>query len=179
MSGIRLARAPRLPGLHSSHETNVRTYVVDQQGKSGVWFFSLDAANVAFVKVARAWYQLPYFRSAMALHKQDQDLAYTSQRRGAASASSKIEITRFFDQVSSEPGSLAHFLVERYALFAYSRGRLFSGEVRHPPYPLFQATIRSMSESLIKAAQIERPEDDPIVYYSPGVDVNVFGLTRR
>jgi uncharacterized protein YqjF (DUF2071 family) len=157
----------------------VRTYVVDQQGKSGVWFFSLDAANVAFVKVARAWYQLPYFRSAMLLHKRDHDLSYASERKGTTPAACKLEIVRSFDQVTSEPGSLAHFLVERYALFVYARGRLFSGEVRHPPYPLFDAKVRSLSESLVRAASILRSDEEPLAYYSPGVDVNVFGLTRR
>jgi uncharacterized protein YqjF (DUF2071 family) len=46
-------------------ETNVRTYATDRTGKSGVWFFSLDAARLLAVVGARAGYALPYFWARM------------------------------------------------------------------------------------------------------------------
>ena len=46
-------------------ETNVRTYVRDGEGRSGIWFFSLDAARLGAVAVARTTYRLPYFWSSM------------------------------------------------------------------------------------------------------------------
>ena len=46
-------------------ETNVRTYVRDAAGRTGIWFFSLDAARAGAVAVARTTYRLPYFWSAM------------------------------------------------------------------------------------------------------------------
>ncbi len=48
-------------------ETNVRTYVRDAAGRPGIWFFSLDAARLGAVAVARATYGLPYYWSAMRL----------------------------------------------------------------------------------------------------------------
>jgi uncharacterized protein YqjF (DUF2071 family) len=44
MSGIRLRFTPPLPWLSAFPELNVRTYVT-LDGKPGVFFFSLDAAN--------------------------------------------------------------------------------------------------------------------------------------
>ena len=44
---------PPYPGTSSFPELNVRTYV-KRDGKPGVWFFSLDAANALAVAVARA-----------------------------------------------------------------------------------------------------------------------------
>jgi uncharacterized protein YqjF (DUF2071 family) len=57
MSGIRGRGMPALPGLSRFPELNVRTYVT-HGGKSGVYFFSLDAANLPAVWVARKFYHL-------------------------------------------------------------------------------------------------------------------------
>ena len=39
-------------------------------------------------------------------------------------------------------GSLEHFLVERYSLFAMRRGRMLRGDVRHQPWQLARADVR-------------------------------------
>ncbi|MCK6513638.1 DUF2071 domain-containing protein [Myxococcota bacterium] len=49
-----------LPGVSAFPELNVRTYVV-HEGKPGVWFFSLDAANMLAVQAARLGFHLPYY----------------------------------------------------------------------------------------------------------------------
>ena len=76
------------------------------------------------------------------------------------------------------PGTLEHFLVERYVLYAQRRdGGLRRGHVHHPPYPLQDAELSDWDESLLAAAGIERPADPPCVHFAAGVDVEVFGLT--
>src|SRR5271154_16627 len=55
MSGVRLRGTSALPWLSHFLELNVRTYV-QRDGKPGVWFFSLDAANSAAVAAARTWF---------------------------------------------------------------------------------------------------------------------------
>ena len=42
------------PWVSNFCETNVRTYAVDQDGRAGIWFLSLDAARAGAVAVARA-----------------------------------------------------------------------------------------------------------------------------
>ena len=46
-------RRHRIAWVSHFCETNVRTYVRDHEGRSGIWFFSLDAARLGAVAVAR------------------------------------------------------------------------------------------------------------------------------
>src|SRR5215470_7033130 len=60
MSNVRPRFVPPLPGLSRFPELNLRTYVT-YGGIPGVYFFSLDAANLPAVWNARIGYALPYF----------------------------------------------------------------------------------------------------------------------
>src|SRR5262245_28854026 len=60
MSGVRPRYFPALGHSAAFPEINVRTYV-QTPGRTGVWFFSLDAASWLAVRVARACYGLPYY----------------------------------------------------------------------------------------------------------------------
>ena len=54
---------PAPPWCSRFPETNVRTYVVGPDGRDGLWSFSLDAARLEPVLVARSTYALPYMWS--------------------------------------------------------------------------------------------------------------------
>src|SRR5512145_2472407 len=58
-TGMRRRYFPRLAALGFG-EINVRTYVWSP-GRSGVWFFSVDAGSRLAVKAARLSYGLPYY----------------------------------------------------------------------------------------------------------------------
>jgi hypothetical protein len=78
---------------------------------------------------------------------------------------------------TAAPGTLEHFLVERYLLYAQRHdGGLRRGQVHHPPYPLQDAELSDWDESLLAAAGIARPAGAPLVHFAAGVDVEVFGL---
>ncbi len=180
MCDMRLSWLPALPGLRASHETNVRTYVVDENGVPGVWFFSLDAVNLACVHIARAWYHLPYRKSKMRVQSRNGAHVYRSNSSlaGSVLAGCSVEVATCGEPAVAEPGSLEFFLIERYVLTSLFRGRLMVGHVHHSPYPLLSAKCGLVEEGLIKVAQIQRPDVPPIVHFSPGVDVEVFGLER-
>jgi len=63
MSRIHARRLPPLPGLSRFPELNVRTYVT-LDGKPGVYFFSLDAANLPAVWTGRRFFRLLISRRA-------------------------------------------------------------------------------------------------------------------
>ncbi|MBC8141215.1 MAG: DUF2071 domain-containing protein, partial [Armatimonadetes bacterium] len=65
MRNVRPVFCPAVPGLSHFLEINVRTYVHDERGAPGVWFFSLDAANPVAVARAPPLFQLPNFNAAM------------------------------------------------------------------------------------------------------------------
>ena len=79
---------------------------------------------------------------------------------------------------SAAPDTLEHFLVERYLLHVERRGRLYTGQVHHPPYPLRAARLLELEE------QNHRFRGDPsargaapLVHYADGVDVEIFDLS--
>jgi len=45
MEGVRPRFLPAMGGLSNFPELNVRTYVRDERGRAGVWFYSLDCAQ--------------------------------------------------------------------------------------------------------------------------------------
>src|SRR5437879_12933200 len=61
---LRRGRLRGLPALPDFHELNFRTYVT-LSGQPGIWFFSLDAANLLAVAAARLTVRLPYFPARM------------------------------------------------------------------------------------------------------------------
>jgi len=80
MSGIRAHFLPPIPGTAAFPELNVRTYVTID-GKPGVWFFSLDAANRLAVRVARWTFHLPYYDATMSCTRDGAgEVAYRSTR---------------------------------------------------------------------------------------------------
>ena len=60
-----IARGPGVPWFGSFLETNVRLYSVDDTGRRGIVFLSLDAERAAVVLGARAVFGLPYRWSRM------------------------------------------------------------------------------------------------------------------
>jgi uncharacterized protein YqjF (DUF2071 family) len=109
-------------------EVNVRTYV-----RGGVYFLSLDASNRLAVWFARACYGLQYRYARMSLAHEDGVVRYESRRRGAEFAA---RYGPAGPVAEARPGTLEHFLVERYALFAVRRGRTYRTGVAHEPWPL-------------------------------------------
>ena len=177
MEGVRPRWAPAMPGLSSFHETNVRTYVHCDGRDPGVWFFSLDAANRIAVWAARTFWNLPYHHARMSLEVGAGATRYVSERR-AGGAALRATWRPTGSPAAATPGTLEHFLAERYFLYApRSDGTLRRGQVHHAPYPLQAATIDDgWDESLLAAAAIERPAGAPLVHCAAGVDVEVFGL---
>jgi hypothetical protein len=178
MTGVRPAWAPAVPGLSDFHEVNVRTYVHRQGRDPGVLFFSLDAANPVAVVIARALWKLPYNFARMSLARYGRVVHYASQRRwpGPRPAGCRIAYEPHGDPAPAAPGTLEHFLAERYVLYTSRRGRLYSGRVHHAPYPLQPALVSALDETLLAAAGLERPAGTPLMHYAREVSVEVFAL---
>jgi uncharacterized protein YqjF (DUF2071 family) len=183
MTGVRPVGLPAVPWLSNFHETNVRTYVHVEGRDPGVWFFSLDAANPVAVQIARTLFHLPYYFARMSLTHLPPTpempmgrVSYGSERRwpGPRGASCAIEAGPRGPVAPAQVGTLEHFLVERYILYAAHRGRLYRGRVHHAPYPLQGAEVRSLDENLIAAAGLTRPDSPPLAHFAGGVRVEVF-----
>jgi len=150
MSGVRLRATPALPMLSAFPELNVRTYVA-HNGKPGVWFFSLDAANAIAVCVARAWFHLPYFNARMRCENRDGSIEYSSERihRGATKAKLRMRYCPAGEVFHPQAGTLEHFLTERYCLYAAdAKGQVSRGEIQHARWSLQPAQADFRENSL-------------------------------
>jgi uncharacterized protein len=170
--------SPSVPGVSNFHELNVRTYVHLRGEHPGVWFFSLDAASSIAVIAARAGWHLPYHRATMDMAIDGDEVRYASRRRwpGPKPADFEAHYRIGAHLGPAAPGTFEHFLAERYLLFATAGEGLVMGQVHHRPYPLQQAEVLSVSETLVAAAGLPAPEGAPHALYCPGVDVDVYAL---
>ena len=157
-------------------ETNVRTYVCCD-GKPGVYFLSLDADSRIAVTAARALWSLPYHCASMQLERSGDLVQYRlRRRRGGADLSLRCEIGE--PCPASQPGTLQHFLLERYFLFVRRQGCIRFAQVRHVPYPAQTVHVQQCRESLFAAAGLPSAAGlPPVAHFVEGVDVEVFPLT--
>ena len=179
MEKIGLLRGPAVPYFGTFLETNVRLYGVDEQGRRGVVFRSLEAARLATVVVARWGTGLPYLWAAMDLECDGARLTYRTRRRwpGPRGVSSAVTV-EVGEPVAPTP--LEQFLTARWGLFLPDRrGRTRYWPNEHPEWPLHRATLMSIDDDLMAAAGFPglaaRPPDS--VLHSPGVAVR-FGPRR-
>lgn len=180
MSGVRPWWAP---WGFAFAETNVRTYVHRQGRDPGVWFFSLDAAQSLAVRIARCCWGLNYFRAEMSLARDADRVEYRSRRlwpgEPGAELAVSAEIGRALPGALSgraNCGTLEHFLVERYVLYAVRRGRLLRGQVHHAPYMLRAAQATGLWQSLLAASGIRVDRPPCHALFSERVDVEIFPL---
>jgi uncharacterized protein YqjF (DUF2071 family) len=182
MVDVRFPGLPAWSYLSNFHETNVRTYVHYKGRDPGVWFFSLDAASAFAAQVARAWFKLPYYHSRMELSSGPGGAWYEYRSSRVwpppTPATYRARSAPRGPAAASTPGTLQHFLAERYYMYLLSEGTLYRGQVYHTPYPIRPAELLELDESLLAAAGISRPAQPPLVHFSDGVSVDIFPLRR-
>jgi uncharacterized protein YqjF (DUF2071 family) len=167
MVGTRPYVAPRRSALPPIPELNVRTYVrVDNV--PGVWFLSLDASSPLFVAVGRALYGLRYRLAHMATVVDGPSIHYLAAADGVGFAAAYAPCG---EAALAHPGSLEHFLVERYRLFAERRRRLVTAVVEHEPWALQPATARIELNRMAPAGLAFRGE--PLLHYARAVDARI------
>ncbi len=156
MTRTRLRRLPPVPTAYQFLELNVRSYVrVD--GKPGVWFFSLDAESRLAVEGARWRFGLPYFKARMQSSRRGERRFYTSERRDgrAPVATFAADWGVTGPALPATPGSLPHFLVERYCLFAQRRGQLVGGDIVHAPWQLAPVDVNVTTNDMARLLALE------------------------
>lgn len=178
MVGLRPRGLPPVPRLSSFPEMNLRTYV-RHRGRTGIHFFSLDAASRLAVLGARLSYRLPYYYAAMAAIRKDGWIAYRSHRLGTPGAELVARYRATGPVFRPAPGSLERFLVERYALFAVpSRGTVLRAEVHHLPWELQPAEAELTRNTVPAAHGIELPPDPPLLHFAARQDTLVWPRHR-
>jgi len=170
VTGLRARGLLPLPFASSFRELNVRTYVTREE-KPGIWFFSLDASSRLAVEAARRLYRLPYFEADISLRRRGEQILYDCSRDDgkAFSAAYRPNGAVF----GAQPGSLEHFLTERYCLYAEHGEALYRADIHHRPWPLQPAEAQV---DLNPMPPVKGSEGDPLVHYSARQDVVIWRL---
>jgi uncharacterized protein YqjF (DUF2071 family) len=176
VSGLRLVGTPPVPGLSRFAETNVRTYTTVSD-RPGIYFLSLDAASFAAVAGARLTYRLPYFRARMSIQRAGGEIRYRTRRIGG-----RAELAARYradgPPVNPRPGTLEHFLTERYCLYTFdSRRRMLRADIHHPPWPL-QPAVGEIQRNTMTAAHAIELAGEPLLHFAARQDVLIWPLVR-
>lgn len=188
MTGVRPRCVPAIPAAvgkpnpSSFLELNVRTYV-RVGDKPGVFFFSLDAESKFAVRAARRFFHLPYFDARMSCVANDEGWFDYSSRRTHADAPAASCRVRYraqpgTDPAPGEPGGLAHFLTERYCLYACKNEQVFRGEIHHAPWPLEEADVEIEQLDVTNSLGVDLSEPPYCCHFAKRLDV-VAWLNRR
>lgn len=180
MTGVRAWGLPGVPGLSAFPETNVRTYVT-LGGKPGVYFFSLDAANRLAVRVARRWFHLPYMDAVMTCRARDGWVEYASRRvhGGAPPAVLLARYRPVGSVLQSSPGSLEHFLTERYGMYMLDPlGRVLRGDIHHAPWPLQRAEAEVAECTMLDWLGLRQNREPDHLLYARRIEVPAWWPVR-
>ncbi|HMA35305.1 MAG TPA: DUF2071 domain-containing protein, partial [Chloroflexia bacterium] len=168
LSGVRLRGCPAVPFVAAFPEINVRTYV-HHHGRPGVHFLSLDADNRLAIALARPWFRLAYFPAAIAFQRRTDGISFSSRRTAPPapparfSASYRPTAAPF----RAPPGSLAHWLTERYCYYSADRqGRLYRCDIHHAPWRLQPARALIQENTMALAHGIVLPSTAPTLHYA-------------
>lgn len=148
----------------------MRVYVT-RDGKPGVWFLSLDATRLPAVVAARQLFHLPYHWADIDITETSEGFDYRCRRRNPLPGGERGRSPSLGEEIgegrpslaahyrpattpvyAATPGTLEHWLTERYSLYAVTPdGALFRTEVHHHPWPLQQATAEFTANTISAA----------------------------
>jgi len=180
MQRVRPVALPPIPWLSWFHELNLRTYVYDDAGNPGVWFFSLDCNQPLAVEIARHGFHLPYEHAEMSSEITDQSVHFRSLRKKHSLPEAVYEYPRPIAPTPAQPGTLEWFLVERYSLFSTrNNGALYTGRVHHTPYQIEPMASGLCPTTALALNGFEEPKTPPdSMLTAAPVDVTIFPLRK-
>ncbi len=175
MVGAGFAHGPAVPWAGTFLETNVRLYSVDDTGRRGIVFASLDADRTLVVAGARAVFGLPYRWARMAHEVRDGVHRYQAELRWPGTrARSRIGLR---PGGTAPDGELERFLTARWGLHVAHLGRTWYVPNTHPAWPLRTAEVTELDDGLVPSVGLGhltgRPPDH--VAFSDGVAVSFGG----
>jgi uncharacterized protein YqjF (DUF2071 family) len=167
MSRTRVGPSPPVPYFGTFAETNIRLYSVDDRGRHGVLFLSLETTRLAVVAAVRIAMGIPYTWAWMRISRSTETIGYESLRRWPQRGLlSRLTIS---PGEPVEPTALEIWLTARWGAHTRKAGRTWWVPNEHEPWPMHSATILELTDELLAASGV-RPAGEPLrALYSPGV----------
>jgi uncharacterized protein len=158
--------------LWSFPELNCRTYV-RYGGIPGIYFFSLDAGSRLAVIGAHLFYRLPYFHSKMQVDTVNSEIHYRCNRR-TSSASFLASYKPVSTASPAVQGTLEHWLVERYCLYAVAGEHVLRGEIHHLPWELQDVTANIYQNTITSTAGVLLTGSPALMQYAERQEVLIW-----
>lgn len=182
LSPLRVRCTPPLPFVSDFLELNVRTYVT-RNGKPGILFLNLEASSKLAVAGARTLAHLPYHHARMSISKDDfESFRYVSVRKHphADDVVFKGTYKPVNDKVfHAQPGTLIHWLTERYCLYTTSpSGEILEGDIHHFPWPLQEAELQLDTNTMTNYHGFKLADSPSIVTYAKRLEVLFWALRK-
>ncbi|WP_040320046.1 YqjF family protein [Aeromicrobium marinum] len=173
-------RGPAIPYLGDFAETNVRLYSVDGQGRHGVVFRSLETSRLVAAVGARLAFATPYTWARMRIDRRDDVVDYTTRRRWPGPRGAGGRLTARIGDRITDPSELDLFLTARFGLHTRWAGQTLWIPNHHEPWPLRQADLLHLDDSLVAAAGLPGLVDvAPASVLHADPVRTVFGLPQR
>lgn len=167
MRHTRLGAAVPLPYVGTFAETNVRLYSVDDAGRHGVLFRSLEAQRLAAVMTIRLVLGVPYTWSKMSVVRTADRISYVSARRWPDRGLRSHVTVNVGAPV--EPTPLEVWLTARWGAHTRKAGRTWWVPNEHATWSLRAAEISELDDELVAAAGVRCAGPRLRALFSPGV----------
>jgi uncharacterized protein len=114
-------------------QLNLRTYV-RFGGVAGVYFLALEAGQRTAALAARTLYGLPFSYADLSMRASERNVTFVSRQSGLRCVYSPKS-----EPSLAPPGSLSHWLLERYTMFSVRGRRVFRADIEHAPWRVSEA----------------------------------------
>lgn len=172
MEKVRPRFLPSISFISNFPEFNIRTYV-KKNGKSGVFFLTLDAQSHITCYYAPLAYSLPYRYAKCKFETNEKGGFIWQSKRKEDGVSLKGQSYSNGPILQAEKGSLEEFLFERYCLYVYHEGKTCRAYTYHEPWKFRVGEVEIIENTLTESYNlgIKRILKPDLVHVSEGVEV--------
>ena len=158
----------------------VRTCVT-HGGKPGLFVFSVDSGSLGAVWTARLFFRLPYWHAKVRMRgytvtrhtprkPESLDVRVETERlHGPRATRNAVRFSAVYAATSEpaapRPGTLEHFLTDRYCLYTQSKQKHYRIENHHLPFMLQQARADVRANTLCEPLGLTLPSSADAVFY--------------
>lgn len=167
LSRTKVGTSLPLPYFGTFLETNIRLYSIDDAGRHGVLFRSLETARLAVVPVTRLGMGVPYMWAKMRMNRSGDQISYCSVRRWPKRGLTSRLTVNVGDVV--EPTPLEVWLTARWGAHTRKSGRTWWVPNEHETWPMHCAEIVELDDDLLDASGVVPAGERLRALFSPGV----------
>jgi uncharacterized protein YqjF (DUF2071 family) len=161
MDKVRMRYLPSFKPLSFFHEVNTRTYV-KHNGKTGVYFLSIEAGKKLSAYLARSLSKTPYRYSPMS--RKGNHFKSTNKLKG-----DRLILEFSVGEKITEKSKLDLWLTERYALIQDYQNKVQVFDIHHIEWPIHEVKVDNLEFDYSRFNLIKGSPDS--VHYSTGVEV--------